>query len=60
MNNNNGKVIIFLLIFIILVLPMIPKENCLQFNTIINNTMVGYNVACINQHVSILQLMFGK
>jgi len=60
MSINNGQVVIFLLIFIILALPMIPKENCVQFNTIVNNTMVGYNVACITQHVSILQLIFGK
>ncbi len=45
-------IIIILLIIIIIVLPIIPKENCVQ--------VLGQNVVCTTQHVSIAQLIFGK
>jgi hypothetical protein len=45
-------IIILLLIVIIMVLPIIPKENCVQ--------VMGYNVVCNAQHVSIAQLILGK
>jgi hypothetical protein len=45
-------IVAILLIIIIMVLPIIPKENCVQ--------LLGYNVACTTQHVSIIELIFGK
>ena len=44
--------IIVLLIIIIAVLPIIPIENCAS--------ILGYDVACITEHVSVVQLLFGK
>lgn len=45
-------IVIILLIIMVMVLPIIPKENCANF--------LGYNVACVTEHVSIVQLIFGK
>ncbi|MDD5615448.1 MAG: hypothetical protein PHH85_04535 [Candidatus Methanoperedens sp.] len=45
-------IVIILLIIIIMVLPIIPIENCAK--------LLGYNVACVTQHVSVVQLIFGK
>jgi hypothetical protein len=45
-------IVVILLIVIIMVLPIIPKENCIQ--------VLGQNVACTTEHVSIIQLIFGK
>jgi hypothetical protein len=45
-------IVVILLIVIIMVLPIIPKENCVQ--------VLGYKVACTTEHVSIAQLIFGK
>jgi hypothetical protein len=50
--NSAVWIIVILLIVIIMVLPIIPKENCVQ--------VLGQNVACTTQHVSIAQLIFGK
>ncbi len=47
-----GWIVVILLIIIIAVLPIIPKENCVN--------LLGQNVACISQHVSILDLILGK
>jgi hypothetical protein len=43
---------IILLIIIVMVLPIVPKENCVN--------LLGQNVACVTEHVSIIQLIFGK
>jgi hypothetical protein len=45
-------IVIILLIIIIAVLPIVPKENCLN--------LLGQNVTCVTEHVSIVQLIFGK
>ena len=50
--NSAAWIVVILLIVIIMVLPIIPKENCV--------TVLGQNVACTTQHVSIVQLIFGK
>ncbi len=50
--NSAVWIIVILLIVIIMVLPIIPKENCVQ--------VLGQNVVCTTQHVSIAQLIFGK
>jgi hypothetical protein len=50
--NSAMWIVVILLIIIIMVLPIIPKENCVQ--------VLGQNLACTTQHVSIVQLIFGK
>ncbi|MCE8424374.1 MAG: hypothetical protein J5U17_01175 [Candidatus Methanoperedens sp.] len=45
-------IVIILLIIIVMVLPVVPKENCVNF--------LGQNVVCVTEHVSIIQLIFGK
>ena len=50
--NSAAWIVIILLIVIIMVLPIIPVENCAK--------VLGYNVACVTEHVSIVQLIFGK
>lgn len=50
--NSATWIVIILLIVIIMVLPIIPVENCAK--------VLGYNVACVTEHVSIVQLIFGK
>ncbi len=50
--NSATWIIIILLVVIIMILPIIPKENCVQ--------VLGQNVVCTTQHVSIAQLIFGK
>lgn len=50
--NSAAWIIVILLLVIIMVLPIIPVENCAK--------LLGYNVACVTQHVSIAQLIFGK
>ena len=45
-------IVIILLIIIVMVLPIVPKENCVN--------LLGQNVACVTEHVSIIQLIFGK
>lgn len=45
-------IVVILLIVIIMVLPIIPIENCAK--------LLGYNVACVTERVSIAQLIFGK
>ena len=50
--NSAMWIVIILLIVIIMVLPIIPKENCVE--------VLGQNVACTTEHVSIVQLIFGK
>lgn len=47
-----GLIILILLIIIIMALPIIPKENCVR--------LLGYNVACTTQYISIIQPIFGK
>ncbi len=43
---------VILLVIIITVLPIIPKENCIQ--------ILGHNVSCTTQHVSIIQLILNR
>lgn len=50
--NSAVWIIVILLIVIIMVLPIIPVENCAK--------LLGYNVACATERVSIAQLIFGK
>ncbi|MCX9026246.1 MAG: hypothetical protein OIN85_09160 [Candidatus Methanoperedens sp.] len=50
--NSAVWIVIILLIVIIMVLPIIPVENCAK--------LLGYNVACVTEHVSIVQLIIGK
>jgi len=45
-------IVVILLIIIVAVLPIVPKEMCAN--------LLGYNIACVTQHVSIVQLIFGK
>ena len=45
-------IVVILLIIIIIVLPIIPIEKCA--------TILGQNVACVTEHKSIVQLIFGK
>ncbi|MDO9097232.1 MAG: hypothetical protein Q7U60_03830 [Candidatus Methanoperedens sp.] len=45
-------IVVILLIIIIIVLPIVPIENCAK--------LLGYNVACVTERVSIAQLIFGK
>lgn len=47
-----ASIVIILLVIIIMVLPIVPIENCAK--------VLGYNVACVTEHVSIVQLIFGK
>jgi len=50
--NSAAWIVVILLIVIIMVVPIIPVENCAK--------VLGYNVACVTEHVSIIQLIFGK
>ncbi len=50
--NSAVWIVVILLIVIIMVLPIIPIENCAK--------VLGYNVACVTEHVSIAQLILGK
>jgi hypothetical protein len=50
--NSAVWIIVILLVVIIMILPIIPVENCAK--------LLGYNVACVTEHVSIVQLIFGK
>lgn len=50
--NSAAWIVVILLIVIIMVVPIIPVENCAK--------VLGYNVACVTEHVSIVQLIFGK
>lgn len=50
--SNATWIVVILLIIIIMVLPIVPIENCAK--------LLGYNVACVTERVSIAQLIFGK
>lgn len=51
-NNSGINLIVFVIIVAFLVLPIFPKENCVR--------LLGYNVVCVTQHVSMLQLILGR